>query len=103
MAQAPNLQKLGEVPICIAIDKSGSTYGQTLREEIAVVEKLCSLRSPRNENPIKLLPWCDKAETLISLPEEGFKMNSLYSEGGTNPSVLYTSHDSVQALSNCGL
>jgi hypothetical protein len=103
MAQAPNLQNLGEVPICIAIDKSGSTYGQTLREQIAVVEKLCSLRSPRNENPIKLLPWCDKAETLISLPEEGFKMKSLYSEGGTNPSVLYTSHDSVQALSNCGL
>jgi len=52
-----NLQGIGEIPLCIAVDKSGSTWGTTLNQEIEAVQKICRLRSPRNDNPIKLLPW----------------------------------------------
>jgi hypothetical protein len=94
---------LGNVRLCVAIDKSGSTYGDTLRAEIKAVQSISSLLSPRNESPIQLLPWCDRAETPISLPDESQLMLNLRSGGGTNPSVLYNSPSSVQALNACGL
>ncbi|KAH7327539.1 hypothetical protein BKA65DRAFT_481235 [Rhexocercosporidium sp. MPI-PUGE-AT-0058] len=101
--QTANLQDLGDVPICIAIDKSGSTYGRTLAEEVTVVQRICSLVSPRNESPAQLLPWCDKVERPIQLPTESRTMNNLISEGGTNPSILYSEPESLQALRKCGL
>jgi hypothetical protein len=94
---------LGNVRMCVAIDKSGSTYGDTLRAEIQAVQSISSLLSPRNESPIQLLPWCDSAEAPISLPNESQLMLNLHSGGGTNPSVLYNSRSSVQALNACGL
>ena len=94
---------IGELSICVAIDKSGSTYGETLREEIGAVQKICSLLSPRNENPVRLLPWCDEALPPIFLPKESKKMKTLQASGGTNPKVLYSSATSLRALSSCGL
>ena len=94
---------ISDLSICVAIDKSGSTYGETLREEIGAVQKICSLLSPRNENPVRLLPWCDEALPPICLPKESKIMHSLESDGGTSPKVLYSSAASLHALSSCGL
>ena len=102
MSSRPERQSFGDLSICVAIDKSGSTWGGTLREEIRTVEKICSLRSPRNENPVRLLPWCHKALPPICLPKESKMMRSLESDGGTSPKVLYTSEASLHALSSCG-
>ena len=103
MSSRPELKSFGDLSICVAIDKSGSTWGGTLREEIRTVEKIYSLRSPRNENPVRLLPWCDKALPPICLPKESKMMRSLESDGGTSPKVLYTSEASLHALSSCGI
>ena len=94
---------IGDLSICVAIDKSGSTYGETLREEIGAVKKICSLLSPRNENPVRLLPWCDEALPPVFLPKEFKMMRNLESGGGTNPNVLYSSAESLRALSSCGI
>ena len=103
MSSRPEPKPIGDLSICVAIDKSGSTWGGTLGEEIKTVEKICSLRSPRNENPVRLLPWCDKALPPICLPKELKMMRSLESDGGTSPKVLYTSEASLSALSSCGI
>ena len=103
MSSGPELKSFGDLSICVAIDKSGSTYGETLREEIRAVQKICSLLSPRNKNPVRLLPWCDEALPPICLPKESKIMRSLESNGGTSPKVLYTSKASLSALSSCGI
>ena len=103
MSSRPELKLFGDLSICIAIDISGSTYGKTLRKEIGAVQKICSLLSPRNENPVRLLPWCDEALPPIFLPKESKKMKTLQSGGGTNPKVLYSSATSLRALSSCVL
>ncbi len=51
MSSRAEPKPIGDLSICVAIDKSGSTYGETLREEIGAVQKIYSLLSPRNENP----------------------------------------------------
>ena len=103
MSSGPELKSFGDLSICVAIDKSGSTYGETLREEIRAVQKICSLLSPRNKNPVRLLPWCDEALPPICLPGESILMGQLKSGGGTSPKVLYSSAASLHALSSCGL
>ena len=103
MSSGPELKSFGDLSICVAIDKSGSTYGETLREEIRAVQKICSLLSPRNKNPVRLLPWCDEALPPICLPKESILMGQLKSGGGTSPKVLYSSAASLHALSSCGL
>lgn len=103
MLYQSSLQNLGDVPICVAIDRSGSTWGGTLGEEISVVQEICRLLSPRNENPLRLLPWCDETLDPIYLPKESTLMQNLTSSGGTNPSVLYSSAACLEALSACGL
>ena len=103
MSSGAEPKPIGDLSICVAIDKSGSTYGQTLREEIGAVQKICSLVSPRNENPVRLLPWCDKALPPIRLPKESKMMRNLQSSGGTDPNVLYSSAESLRALSSCGI
>jgi hypothetical protein len=45
----------------IALDKSGSTYGETLRTEVQVFQELCKLRLYTNKALIRLLPWCREA------------------------------------------
>ena len=103
MSSRAEPKPIGDLSICVAIDKSGSTWGGTLDEEIRTVEKICSLRSPRNENPVRLLPWCDEALPPICLPKESRMMRSLDSDGGTDPKVLYTSEANLHALSCCGM
>ena len=103
MSSRAELKPFGDLSICVAIDKSGSTWGGTLGEEIRTVEKICSLRSPRNENPVRLLPWSDEALPPICLPKESKMMRSLDPNGGTSPKVLYTSEASLSALSSCGI
>ena len=102
MPHSSSLQNLGDLPICVAIDKSGSTWGPTLKQEIGAVNQICSLLSPGNDNPIRLLPWSDKALDPINLPKESTSMENLTSDGGTNPSVLF-SGPSLEALKACGL
>ena len=51
MSSRAESKPIGDLSICVAIDKSGRTYGETLREEIGAVQKIYSLLSPRNENP----------------------------------------------------
>ena len=102
MANLASQPNLGDLQICVAMDKSGSTWGETLREEIKVVQNICRLLSPRNESPLLLLPWCDETQNPICLPKESTAMHNLVSGGGTNP-VLYSSPACVQALSTCGL
>jgi len=96
-------QSLGSVPICVAVDKSGSTYGKTLETEIMVVQGLCRLRSPASNHHVRLLPWCDQALDSIDLPEGTVAMWSLSGNGGTNPSVLYSSANCIQALQESGV
>jgi hypothetical protein len=103
MSQSTGLRNLGDAPICVAIDKSGSTWGETLREEIKAVQNICSLLSPRNEKPISLLPWCDEALDPIYLPKQSTSMLNLTSDGGTDPSVLYSSPACLRALTTCEL
>ena len=103
MSSRAESKPTGDLSICVAIDKSGSTYGETLREEIEAVQNICSLLSPRNENPVRLLPWCNEALPPICLPKESTLMRNLESRGGTNPKVLYSSAASLHALSSCGL
>jgi hypothetical protein len=103
MSQSTGLRNLGDAPICVAIDKSGSTWGETLREEIKAVQNICSLLSPRNEKPISLLPWCDWALDPIYLPKQSTSMLNLTSDGGTDPSVLYSSPACLRALTTCEL
>ncbi|KAF2176208.1 hypothetical protein K469DRAFT_608056 [Zopfia rhizophila CBS 207.26] len=100
---APHHQGLGEVPICIAIDRSGSTYGRVLRVERGAVQSISRLMSPRNESPVRVLPWCDEVLSPISLPKQAAALERLHSSGGTDPSVLYSSSECLQALSSCGL
>jgi hypothetical protein len=87
----------------VAIDKSGSTYGGTLKAEIAVVEDICRLHSPANKHPVHLLPWCDDALAPITLPENTMAMRNLSSGGGTDPSVLYSSTACLEALRASGV
>ncbi|KAF2659688.1 hypothetical protein K491DRAFT_675420 [Lophiostoma macrostomum CBS 122681] len=100
---APPSQSLGEVPVCVAIDRSGSTYGQVLQVEIGAVQSICSLMSPRNESPVRVLPWCDQVLDPISLPKQATALQHLTSSGGTDPSVLYSSAACLEALSASGL
>ena len=103
MSSRAEAKPIGDLSICVAIDKSGSTYGHTLKAEIGAVQKICSLLSSRNENPIRLLPWCDVALPPICLPKDSKLMEQLKSNGGTSPRVLYSSAASLHALSSCGL
>jgi hypothetical protein len=103
MSQQSNFRNLGDVPICVAIDKSGSTYGETLKAEIEVVQEICRLCSSRNGKPIRLLPWCDETLNPINLPENVTVMQSLSSGGGADPSVLYASGACLQALKDSGI
>jgi len=64
----------GDLRICVALDHSGSTWGVTLKEEIKAVQAICYLLSPSNENPLLLLPWCDKTKDPICLPKESAAM-----------------------------
>jgi hypothetical protein len=74
-----------------------------LQVEIGVVQSICCLMAPQNESPVRVLPWSDEIRSPISLPKQAAALQLLNSSGGTDPSVLYSSPDCLQALSSCGL
>src|SRR5579862_7009114 len=107
MAQSPppELQALGSLPMCIAVDKSGSTVGTTIETELSVIRQLCHLRNDPNQRPVTLLPWCDEARDPIALHDSNMerKLRGLSAGGGTDPSVLYKSDACLGALRASGI
>jgi len=103
LSKQPVQHVLGSLPMTIALDKSGSTYGRTLEVEVEVVKNLCQLRLPTNKNSITLLPWCGEALNPIQLPDDTAAMMQLQGGGSTDPSVLYTSDDCLKALKGSGV
>jgi hypothetical protein len=68
--------------MCIAVDKSGSTIGATIKTELNVVRQLCHLRHDPNQRPVTLLPWCAEAYDPIVLHEGGVRGLSGVLAGG---------------------
>ncbi|KIX09410.1 uncharacterized protein Z518_00490 [Rhinocladiella mackenziei CBS 650.93] len=98
-----NLTSLGSVSMCVAMDKSGSTWGKTLATEVSVVKEICRLRASTNIHPVNLLPWCDSTLKPIKLPENNVAMEALTGGGGTNPGVLYKSEDCLKIIQDSDL
>ena len=70
--------------ISIAVDVSGSTFGEVLDAERRAIRSICTL-VPRNlRSTIKILPWNDRAAE----PKSFSELNSLVSDGGTDPNVF---------------
>ncbi|PMD22290.1 hypothetical protein NA56DRAFT_644986 [Hyaloscypha hepaticicola] len=90
--------------MCIAVDRSGSTIGTTIKTECNVVRELCHLRRDLNQSPVKLLPWCDTAYAPITLHDArtGLRKN-LDAGGGTDPAVLFKSEACLEALRAAGI
>jgi hypothetical protein len=101
----PKFHKIGSLPMCIAVDRSGSTFGATIKAEVDVVEQICHLRHDEKHQPVKLLPWCDVAYSPVSLPDGGVKrgLKGLRADGGTDPAVLYDSDESLRELRAAGI
>lgn len=80
--------------ISIAVDVSGSTFGEVLDAERQAIRSICTL-VPRNlRSTIKLLPWSDVAEE----PKSFSELSSLVSDGGTDPNVFIEHHQCRLAL-----
>ncbi|KAF2678697.1 hypothetical protein K458DRAFT_408747 [Lentithecium fluviatile CBS 122367] len=103
MSDVSELQDFGTLPMCIALDKSGSTFGKTLTAELDVAKKLCHLRQDSSAVPVKVLPWCDKAFPPIEFPDSSDAKRGFGSGGGTDPSSLYSSTSCLAALRSAGL
>lgn len=90
--------------MCIAVDRSGSTFGITIKTELDVVEQICHLQHDENHRPVTLLPWCDQADRPIVLPEGDVnrKLRGIKADGGTDPAVLYKSEATLEALRAAG-
>jgi hypothetical protein len=104
-ATSPKFHKIGSLPMCIAVDRSGSTFGSTIKSELDVVEQICHLRHDEKHQPVTLLPWCDVAFSPVSLPDGGVKrrLNGIGADGGTDPAVLYGSDASLRELRAAGI
>lgn len=91
--------------MCIAVDRSGSTFGITIKTELDVVEEICSLRHDENHRPVTLLPWCDAAYSPVLLPDGGVKhgLKGIIADGGTDPGVLYKSDAVLDVLRAAGI
>ncbi|KAK4197910.1 hypothetical protein QBC40DRAFT_99072 [Triangularia verruculosa] len=105
-ASAPSeLRRLGSLPMCIAIDKSGSTYGATLAAELNVARELAALRQDPDASPAKLLPWSDEAYEPIEMDSNSAQKQNFNfgSGGGTDPSSLYSFNRCLEALQSAGI
>ena len=74
----------GNSKITIAVDVSGSTYNEVLDEEKRTIRNICALVSPDARSNVDILPWSSHAEGRKGLDQ----LDSLQSDGGTNPNVL---------------
>ncbi|RYP24547.1 hypothetical protein DL765_000567 [Monosporascus sp. GIB2] len=112
MSELSDFHEIGSVPMCIALDKSGSTYGATIAAELDVVHQFCTFRqaqqhsdSARNTNSasVQVLPWCHTASEPIIFPKSYEARRGIGSGGGTDPSSLYQSPTCLAALRSAGI
>lgn len=70
--------------ILVAIDVSGSTYGDILDAEKRATQAICKLIPQRLRPSIKIVPWNDQCGRPVQLQ----RIQSLRSDGGTDPNVF---------------
>jgi hypothetical protein len=75
--------------ICIAVDVSGSTYGETLTAEKKAVRSICSLIPPKLLDNVTILPWNDNAHQPLPVG----RLDDLDSDGGTDPNAILADPD----------
>ena len=90
---------LSDVDLTFAVDCSGSTNGDVLREEKSAIYSISELLSHEAQTRVMILPWNDEAEEALSLEE----VEDMYSSGGTDPTVLLRDRHYRQALRNSSL
>ncbi|KAH7157290.1 hypothetical protein B0J13DRAFT_435862 [Dactylonectria estremocensis] len=112
MSELSDFHEISSMPMCIALDKSGSTYGATIAAELDVVHQFCTFRqaqqhsdSARNANSasVQVLPWCHTALEPIIFPKSYEARRRIGSGGGTDPSSLYQSPTCLAALRSAGI
>jgi hypothetical protein len=82
-----------------AIDTSGSTMGEVLKQEQLAICDVCSLLTETARDEVSILPWSSHADPISSLLD----LKSLGSYGGTQPEVLLDNFQSLAALKNSHL
>ncbi|KAH7141987.1 hypothetical protein EDB81DRAFT_54242 [Dactylonectria macrodidyma] len=112
MSEFSDFHEMGSMPMCIALDKSGSTYGATIAAELDVVHQFCTLRqaqqhqhqhSDSNSASVQVLPWCHRALEPVIFPKSYEAQRRIGSGGGTDPSSLYQSPTCLAALRSAGI
>ncbi|KAM6485348.1 hypothetical protein HDV62DRAFT_285697 [Trichoderma sp. SZMC 28011] len=73
-----------ESKICIAVDMSGSTYDGALEAEKHAIRSVCSLIPRGMHENITIIPWNDQSHK----PRPLSGLDTLSSEGGTDPNVI---------------
>ncbi|EPS35210.1 hypothetical protein H072_11388 [Dactylellina haptotyla CBS 200.50] len=86
-----------EAKISVAVDTSGSTYGTGLKAEKAAIREIFSLLPPTIKSSTKILPWSDRLKKIVGIDQ----LDSLSSNGGTDPNVLLSNDASRYELQNC--
>ena len=88
---APSSQQPGkpfpQAKVAFAVDVSGSTMGATLRAEKHFITAMSELINPRPRFDAKILPWDNTTYRIRGVSQ----VNTLQSEGGTDPGVLLKS------------
>lgn len=78
-----------QAKISIAVDVSGSTYGNVIEAEVKAIRSICSLFPSSLRSAIKILPWSNVTGYPVSIDE----LDDLDPDGDTDPSSLL--HDDV--------
>ncbi|KAL9574075.1 hypothetical protein ACKAV7_001851 [Fusarium commune] len=108
MSELSDFHEIGSMPMCIALDKSGSTYGATIAAELDVVHQFCTFRQAQqhadsNSAFIQVLPWCHTALEPVIFPNSYEARRRIGSGGGTDPSSLYQSPTCLASLRSAGI
>ncbi|KAH7305321.1 hypothetical protein B0I35DRAFT_484071 [Stachybotrys elegans] len=80
-------QPFRDATISFAVDISGSTYGPTLGAEQSFIHSVTNLLSSRSRFDSKILPWDDRAHSILSLGQ----VDHLEDRGGTDPCAILAS------------
>ncbi|KAF4331822.1 hypothetical protein FBEOM_14403 [Fusarium beomiforme] len=108
MSEFSDFHEIGNMPMCIALDKSGSTYGATIAAELDVVHQFCNFRQAQqhagsNSASVQVLPWCHTALEPVIFPNSYEAQRGIGSGGGTDPSSLYQSPTCLASLRSAGI
>jgi hypothetical protein len=108
MSEFSDFHEIGSMPMCIALDKSGSTYGATIAAELDVVHQFCTFRQAQqhadsNSASVQVLPWCHTALEPVIFPNSYEARRRIGSGGGTDPSSLYQSPTCLASLRSAGI